>query len=388
MTGDLLIRRAHLRAFDGPTDVLCSRGRIAAVAPSIAPPDGTEVFDARGRALLPGFVDCHTHACWAGQRLGEWEQKLAGRPYLDILAAGGGIMSTVRAVREATRAELAQLLLDRLRLMLRHGTTTVEVKSGYGLDTPTEIKMLEAIADAASQWPGTVVPTACIGHARDPAIGDGGVRRAIDETLPAVTAAFPGIAVDAFCEAGAWTLAETLELLEKSANAGHPIRVHADQFNDLGCVCAAAELGAVSVDHLEASSAETLRRLAATPTVGVMLPACGLHLDDRYAPGRSLLDAGGRVALATNLNPGSAPCYSMQMVLALAVRKLGLRFGEALNASTAVPAAVLGLTDRGRIATGARADLVLLESEDARDAAFLFGGNLVSCVWIKGQRVV
>jgi imidazolonepropionase len=332
------------------------------------------VIEAEGRVLMPGFVDPHTHACWAGNRLDEWELKQRGTSYLEILQSGGGILSTVRAVRTASEAELTEGLLRRLQVMLENGTTTVEVKSGYGLTTRDELKMLRAIAAAARRFPGTVVPTALLGHAIDPDQAHF-VDVVIEETLPAVSEAFPGITVDAFCEEGAWSLADCRRLFERARALGHPLRLHADQFHSLGALEMALELGARSVDHLEATTPENLARLARSTTYGVMLPACGFHLDDRYANARAFLDAGGKLVLATNCNPGSAPTSSMPFILALAARKLRLRVPEAIAACTSVAAGLLGLPDRGRIAPGLRADLLLLRHRDERLLAFEIGGN-------------
>ncbi|MBL37328.1 MAG: imidazolonepropionase [Xanthomonadales bacterium] len=367
-------------------DIVVADGVIAGISDAGSGSAAEAAFDAGGRAVLPGFVDCHTHACFAGTRLDEWERKLAGVSYLDLLEQGGGIMATVRATREASETELTELLLARLTRMLAHGSTTVEVKSGYGLDTESELKMLRAIARAGESFAGTVVPTACIGHAIDPEVEHGRfVRRTIDETLPAVTAEFPGIALDAYCEKGAWSLDDCLALFAAGQAAGHPIRVHADQFNALGMIEAAVELGFASVDHLEATGIEGLDRLATSTAFGVMLPASGFHLDERYGDGRAFLDAGGRLALGTNYNPGSAPCWSMPFVVALAVRKLGLTPAEAVHASTAAGAELLGLSDRGKIEPGMRADLVVLDATDARELAFEFGGNPVARVMAGGQ---
>ncbi len=368
-------------------DITIDGGNIIEVAAAASGGVSDEAtFDAQGRSVLPGFVDCHTHACFAGSRLDEWERKLAGASYLELLEQGGGIMATVRATRKASEAELAELLLARLNRMLAHGSTTIEVKSGYGLDTGNELKMLRAIARAAEAFPGTVIPTACIGHAIDPAVAhDQFVRRTIDETLPAVTAEFPGSALDAYCENGAWSLDECRALFDAGSEAGHPIRVHADQFNAMGMIEAAVERDFASVDHLEATGIDGLRKLAASETFGVMLPTSGFHLDDRYGDGRAFLDAGGKLALATNYNPGSAPCWSMPFVIALAVRKLGLTPAEAIHASTAAGAELLGLEDRGKIEPGMCADLVVLDDTDARDLAFEFGGNPVVRVMVGGQ---
>lgn len=370
-----------------PAEIVIEGGNITEVADAtLGAARDDRTFDVRGRTVLPGFVDCHTHACFAGSRLDEWARKLAGASYLELMEKGGGIMATVRATREASEAELAELLLTRLNRMLAHGSTTIEVKSGYGLDTESELKMLRAILSAGASFPGTVIPTACIGHAIDPDVKhDRFVRRTIDETLPAVTAEFPGIALDAYCEKGVWTLDDCLALFDAGQAAGHPIRVHADQFNALGMIGAAVERGFASVDHLEATNQQGLRTLAASETCGVMLPASGFHLDDRYGDGRAFMDAGGRLALATNYNPGSAPCWSMPFVIALAVRKLGLTPAEAIHAATAAGAELLGLPDRGKIAPGMRADLVVLDTTDARDLAFEFGGNPVARVMAGGQ---
>jgi imidazolonepropionase len=372
-------------------DVLIDEGQIAAIGPSTQPPMGACVVDAAGRVLMPGFVDCHTHACWAGDRLDEWEMKRRGATYLQILESGGGIMSTVRAVRAATREQLAHSLLARLNAMLTEGTTAVEVKSGYGLSTADELKMLGAIADAAQRWPGRVRMTACIGHAKDPEVdAEAFVDRTIHETLPAVHAAFPDCTIDAYCEKGAWSLDETVRLFEAAADLGHPLRVHADQFNELGMVDAAIGLGVVSVDHLEATSPEALMRLAESETMGVMLPCSGFHVDGRYADGRRFVDAaggGGALAIATNCNPGSAPCHSMPMAIALAVRHLGLTAAEAIAACTVNAAALLGLRDAGTIEPGKRADLVLLRHTDERQLGYEFGGRHADLVVCAGRVV-
>lgn len=361
-------------------DVLVEGDRIAGVGPTISTfvPAGT-VIDADGRVLMPAFVDCHTHALWAGSRLDEWQRLVAGEPYLEILRAGGGIMSTVRAVRATSEDELVGNLLGQLAAMLRAGTTTAEVKSGYGLSTEAELKMLRAITRAAEEWPGTVVPTALIGHALDSDRANF-VEVTIKETLPAVSAAFPGITIDAFCESAAWTVADTVRLLEAAAAGGHPVRVHADQFHSLGMLREAVRIGARSVDHLEASSVTDLEFLASSGTFGVILPVCGLHTDGRYAKVRKFIDHGGALAVASNCNPGSAPCLSMALPVALASRFCGVSPLEALAAATVNAASVLGLNDRGTIAPGQRADLVLLRHTDERHLAYELGGNPVDVV--------
>jgi imidazolonepropionase len=318
--------------------------------------------------------------------LSEWEQRLAGAGYLELLSGGGGIMSTVRAVRASNQQTLTESLLQRLSAMLHHGTTTVEVKSGYGLDTENELKMLRAISDAARLWPGTVLPTACIGHAKDPDDPDP-VGRTVRETLPEISDEFPGIVIDAYCEQSAWSVSECVALFEKAIELGHPVRVHTDQFSSMGMVDEALRLGALSVDHLEASSPQVLQRIGYAGLHAVILPCSGFHVDGRYADGRTLLDAGAKVVVATNCNPGSAPCVSLPMAMALAVRYCGLTCEEALRAVTCVSASLMGFTDRGRIEPGMRADLILLDSDDERVLAHDFGGNPVSAVMAGGRWV-
>lgn len=379
--------------------VLVENGLVSRLEPG---PDGASVvlaagpdtvIDARGRVLMPGFVDAHTHACWAGDRLDEWLYQRRGLTYLDVLRSGGGIMSTVRAVRAASVESLAVALRRRLGRMLDDGTTTVEVKSGYGLSTEAELTMLRAITAAASTFPGTVVPTALLGHALDPDHPGGPaafVDHTINKSLPAVSRAFPGIAIDAYCEAGAWSVEQCVRLFEAAQRLNHPVRVHADQFNPLGMVERAVSLGARSVDHLEASTPESLAILARSPaTFGVVLPVCGLHVDDRYADARRFLDASpqARLVIATNFNPGSAPCGSMPLAIALAVRKCGLWPHEAIRAATAAPADLLGLPDRGRIEPGLRADLLLLRHTDERALAYELGFRHVDAV-VCGGRVI
>jgi imidazolonepropionase len=359
------------------------RGVIESVEPQERPVRATGAVDAAGRVLMPSFVDCHTHALWAGDRLDEFDLKLRGATYLEILKSGGGIMSTVRAVRAASEGELAANLLERLRVMASEGTLTAEVKSGYGLTTRDELKMLRAIARAAEEARGfgvTVVPTALIAHAIDPE-QPGFIDTTITETLDAVHSEFPGVAIDAYCEEGAWSFEDCRRLFERAMELGHPCRVHADQFNALGMTRWAAERGFVSVDHLEATRLEELELLARSDTFGVMLPCSGFQVDDRYANGRALVDAGGTPVIATNCNPGSAPTSSMPFAVALATRKLGLTVSEALAACTVNAAGLLGLDDRGVIAPGKRADLILLRHADERMLAYEFGGNPVEAVF-------
>ncbi len=378
----IVVGDARAEAYLG--SVRIEADRIVEVGAGLEPRAGEQVIEAGGRVLLPGFVDAHTHAIYAGDRLDEFDLKQQGQSYLQILAAGGGILATVRAVRQASVEALAEGLLQRLLVMLREGTTSVEVKSGYGLGTDDELKLLRAIRLAATRFPGTLVPTALLGHALDPERPDL-VERTLAETLPAVHAEFPGITVDAYCERGAWSVADCRRLFERARELGHPLRLHADQFNALGGVELALELGALSVDHLEATSPAMLERLAESGTFGVLLPVSGFHTDDRYADARTFADAGGQLVLASNCNPGSAPSSSMPFVHALALRKLGLSALEAIAATTSTAARLLGLADRGTIAPGRRADLVLLRHHDPRLLGYEIGGNPVERVIVAGR---
>ncbi|MCC6427481.1 MAG: amidohydrolase family protein [Phycisphaerales bacterium] len=409
----LLIRNARIVTVQGPGlasgDLLVEGERITGIGEQLQAPETVDrEIDAAGRVLMPAFADCHTHACFAGDRLDEWDLKRRGATYLEILESGGGIMSTVRAVRAATPKQLADGVQARLEIMLREGTTTVEVKSGYGLSTEHELKMLRAIADAGSGWAGTVVPTALLGHAIDPEIPDF-FEHTISATLDAVHTEFPGIAIDVFCEKGAWPVEESVRLLRRARELGHPVRAHVDQFNSLGMVKEAIELGARSVDHLEASGDEELRLIAGVDareeqrvrraeldctrggtgvgTIGVGLPMCGLHVDGRYANLRRLIDLGGRAAIATNFNPGSAPSSSMPLAIGLAVRHCGLTPEEAIEAGTSHAAAVLNLPDRGALSPGMRADLVLLRHTDPRMLAYEIGGDPVDAVVCAGRLI-
>jgi imidazolonepropionase len=379
---------------DGPLQSILIEGdHIAAIGPSIQtlrPVDRT--IDAAGKCVIPGFVDCHTHACFAGDRLDEWDLKRRGATYLEILEKGGGIMSTVRAVRQASQSQLVDLLRERLDRILAAGTTTIEIKSGYGLSTVDELKMLRAIDEAGRTWPGTIVKTALLGHAVDPDIPDF-FSETINTTLDAVHAEFPEIAVDVFCENGAWPLEQSTALLQRAVDLGHPVRGHVDQFTAMGMVQRAIGMGAMSVDHLEASGDAELNAIAASwdgerrGTYGVGLPVCGFHVDGRYAKLRTLIDRGAKVCIASNFNPGSAPSFSMPFAMGLAVRHCGLTQREALDAATHEPARMLGFDDRGELAPGKRADVVVLRHGDVRLVAYEVGVDPVSMV-IAGGRIV
>jgi imidazolonepropionase len=367
-------------------DVLVADGTITALGPKVEAPEGTEVIDANGRVLMPGFVDCHTHACSYGSGIDAWEKRLRGATQAEVQKPGDGPRATVLAVREATKKQLAAGLRERLGGMLRDGTTTVEVKSGYGLTTEAELKMLRAIVRAGQEWEGTVVPTALLGQAFEGSLDDF-ARMVVKEMLPEISKEFPNITVDACAEEGAWSLEACVKLFEKAAKH-HPLRVHTDQFGSLGMIPEAIRLHARSVDYLEASSKSDLVALAGSQVMGVILPCTGFHAHGRYARAGFFVDQGGAVALATNCNPNSAPGHSMPFAIALAVRHCGLTPQEAISACTVNAAALLGLTDRGTVEVGKRADLILLRHTDERMLAYEVGGNPVDLVLCNGKRVV
>jgi imidazolonepropionase len=357
--------------------VVVEDGRVADVGIGPLPDDihPTTHIHADGRIVMPALVDCHTHACWAGDRSNELVRQFGGAHYLDLLREGGGIMATVRAVRDAAEEELVDHLLLQLERMARLGAATVEVKSGYGLDPETELKMLRAIDTAARRTAQTICPTFLGAHALDrdaPGGTDAGVDAIIHEALPLAAAAFPGIACDAYCEDGAWSLNDCRRLFEAARDLGCPIRVHTDQFNSLGMTRLAVDMDARSVDHLEATTSDDARVLAASDTIGVLLPVSGFCLDDRYANGRELIDMGVAIAVASNSNPGSAQTTSLPFALSLACRKNGLHPSEAIVAATYNAACVLELQDEcGSIEPGKRGDLIMLDT--ALEEAWVLG---------------
>lgn len=365
--------------------VLCADGVVTAAGRmrDLAPLDGdVEELDARGLCAVPGLVDCHTHACFAGDRVDEFALRAAGASYEELHAAGGGILSTVRATRAASETQLGGAVERHRDWMLRAGTTTFESKSGYGLDRETELASLRAIRSAGG------VPTWLGAHAAPPEFGDADAYLdfALAEVL--LDAARLAESADVFLERGAFDATQARRYLEACRAAGLALRLHGDQFTEAGAIPLAVELGARSVDHLEATGSAGIAELAASDVVGVLLPASALFLGRPMPPARALVDAGAAVALATDFNPGSAFCESLPLVCSLAATQLHLSPAEALSACTVNAAHVLGRADRvGRIAPGFRADLTLLDAPDWRYLAYHLGAPVVHSVVLAGARV-
>jgi imidazolonepropionase len=363
--------------------VLCDGETIEAVGRMRDLPrldgDVAEV-DGRGLCAVPGLVDCHTHAAFGGDRVDEFSLRAGCASYEELHAAGGGILSTVGATR-ALGEEGLRAAVERHRDWMRAaGTTTFEAKSGYGLDKDTELASLRAIRDAGG------VPTWLGAHAVPPEFTDADAYLdfALADVLPG--AAEVAEAADVFLERGAFDAAQVRRYLEACRDAGIALRLHGDQFTESGAIPLAIELGARSVDHLEATGADGVQALAASDVAGVLLPASALFLDRPMPPARALIDAGAAIALATDFNPGSAFCESLPLVMSLACTQLHLSPAEALSACTVNAAHVLGRGDRiGRLAPGFRADIALLDAPDWRYLAYHLGGRVVAKTVLGGE---
>jgi imidazolonepropionase len=379
------LRGGALRTVDVVDDayVLCEEGRILEVGQMrrLRVSGEVEEVDGRGLSAIPGLVDCHTHACFAGDRVEEFALRSGGASYEELHAAGGGILSTVRATRAAGEAGLALALERHVGWMLRSGTTTFEAKSGYGLDRATELAQLRAIraAGGTATWLGA--------HAVPPEHPDADAY--LDFLLAEVLADAAALAdaADVFLERGAFDAVQARRYLDACASAGLALRLHGDQFTEIGAIPLAIELGARSVDHLEATGPAGVAALAGSDVTGVLLPASALFLGRPMPPARALVDAGAAVALATDFNPGSAFCESLPLVCSLACTQLGLAPEEALAACTVNAAHVLGAAGRkGRLAPGFDADVVLLAADDWRHLAYHLGGPVVHTV-VRGGRI-
>lgn len=360
-----------------------------------------EVIDAERCVVCPGFVDPHTHIIYAGDRLDEFELKIKGADYLDIQAAGGGIVSTVEKTRTASLDDLVGLGGERLDRMLACGTTTCEIKTGYGLDTATELKMLMAIEQLDRTHAIAIVPTFLAAHTVPPehkANPEKYVNLICDTMLSEawrwfVSSHFHGrtpFFCDVFCENGAFTLAQTKKILETAKSLGFRLKAHVDQFTNLGGSRLAVQMGATSIDHLDATSDEDISLLAKSGTIGVVIPTENFSAGKtNFANARKMIDSGCAIAVSTDYNPGSAPCPSMPMAMAIATRYQKLLPAEALNAATINAAFASGSgSTHGSIEVGKTADILILDTDDYRELTYEFGGNMVDRVISKGTPVL
>jgi imidazolonepropionase len=380
--------------------ILIKDGLIAAVGSTddlqAAYPD-EKGMNASGRVVMPGFVDPHTHALWAGDRAAEFEMRLEGKTYLEILAAGGGILSTVQATRDASISRLLGETRPRLEDMFYHGTTTVEIKTGYGLQTAAELRMLKALLELQKDGLQDIRITFMGAHAIAPEYKEdpeGYTDHICKQMLPAVHDWWQTHApdqelpfVDVFCETGAFSLEQTRCILSTASQLGFPLKIHADEFDNLGGASLAAEFGAVSADHLVRTSLGDIQVLGKSETVAVGLPCTPFGLaEPEYTPAKAILEAGGILALATDLNPGTAWCENMQFAIALACRYMKLTPAQAIAAATINSAAAVKMADRvGSLEVGKQADVLILKVPDYRHLGYRFGTNLVDTVVKKGR---
>lgn len=356
----------------------------------------TNMLDATGKVVMPGFVDPHTHAVWAGDRAHEFEMRVAGADYMDIMRAGGGIMATVRQTRAASIQQLVDTTRPRLRRMLENGTTTVEIKTGYGLDTAAEMRQWEAIARLQAEGPWDIIATFLGAHAVPAEYQgrtDAYVDLVVNEMLPALLqwslAGRGPVFCDVFCEEGVFSVAQSRRVLQRAKDLGFGLKIHADEFKGLGGTALGVELGAVSADHLVCTPDEDIIALGQSNTVAVSLPCTPFGLGQyEYTPAQAIFKANGLLALATDCNPGPAWCESMQFVIALACRYMHLTPAQAIIAATINAAAAIGMADRvGSLDVGKQADVLILDVPDYRHVGYRFGSNLVQTV-VKAGRIV
>jgi imidazolonepropionase len=349
---------------------------------------GTEIIDVRGRVVMPGFVDSHTHLVFAGSREDEFEQRLRGASYQEIAARGGGINATVRRVRSASAQELTELARSRLHRLLGFGVTTVEVKSGYGLSLADELKCLEVIARLNAEGPLELVPTFLGAHAVPPEFQhdrDGYVRCLTEEMLPEVARRKLAEFCDVFCETGVFSLAESERILTRARDLGLKLKLHADELTPLGGAELAGRLGAVSADHLLCITEAGIDALAAAGTVATLLPGTAFFLGMKTAPARRLIERGVRVALASDCNPGTCPTENLPLIGTMACTQMKMLPAEVVTALTLHAAAALGRDDRiGSLEVGKQADLVVWDVKDYRQLFYHFGAHHAWRVFKKG----
>jgi imidazolonepropionase len=371
-------------------------GRVVAVGPyakvraSISA--DAVVIDAGGCAVTPGFVDAHTHLIFAGNRAAEFEQRISGATYQQIAALGGGILRTVELTRAASEGELLAVGRKHRDWMLRSGTTTIEAKSGYGLDHATELKILRVLKRLGEEGPATIVPTLLAAHTVPPEFAGRRaeyVRWIAEELIPEVATAGLAQFCDAFCDDHAFTVEETRTMLTAARQHGMRLRVHAEQFRPGTGAALAAELGAATADHLETATEEALRQLRTAGVQPVLLPGSVFALGrTSYSPARLMVELGLAIVVATDFNPGSSPIASMPFVMSLACLQMGLTPAEALTAATINAAWSLGLGNRvGSLETGKQADFLIHEFSDYRELAYFIAAPMRPRVFIAGREV-
>ena len=347
-----------------------------------------DTLDASSYVALPGFVDAHTHLVFAGTRENEFAMRAEGKTYQQIAEQGGGILNTVKATRAATKKELKKLATKRLDSLMQHGTTTVEIKSGYGLDENSEIKILEAINELDKEHPMSIVSTFLGAHAIPPEFKgkpDHYVQLLCERMLPYIFKKKFARFCDVFCDRGYFTVEQTRKIFEKARSLGFDLKIHADELANIGASGLAADLSAVSADHLENITADEMRRLKKAGVVAVLLPGVSFFLNHPHANARALIDAGVPVAIASDFNPGSCMSFSMPLMMTIACTQMKMTPEEAITAATLNAAAALKLSDNiGSIEAGKQADIVLYEIPNYQYLAYHFGVNLVSKVIKKG----
>ncbi|HUX27319.1 MAG TPA: imidazolonepropionase [Terracidiphilus sp.] len=382
-----LVENAALIVEDGR---ITAAGAYDAIRSRI-PPEAA-VIDAESRCVTPGFVDAHTHLIFAGNRAAEFEQRIAGATYQQIAAAGGGILSTVALTRAAAEDDLLAAARRHRNWMLRAGTTTIEAKSGYGLDRETELRMLRALARLNAEGPAHIIPTLLAAHTVPPEFAgrrEEYVRWIAEDLIPEVAAAGLARYCDAFCDDHAFTVDEARIILTAARRHGLRLRVHAEQFRPGTGAAMAADLGAATADHLEAVTSETLELLREAAVQPVLLPGSVFALGrELYPPARKMIELGLGIALATDFNPGSSPISSMPFILSLACLQMHLNPAEALTAATLNAAWSLGLGDRvGSLEAGKDADFLIHEFIDYRELAYFIAAPLRPRVFVAGQEV-
>ena len=383
-----IIRNAALASCSGK---IVWTGQTRDVSNNVQLVDNSLEIDVSGKVITPGFVDSHTHPLYAGTRQIEFAMRAMGADYEDIAAAGGGILNSVTRTRQATPDELEDTLLKHLTTMLLFGTTTVEVKSGYGLDLETEIRCLETASRLSAYWPGTIVRTFLGAHEipleyrNRP---DEYIKYLIDELLPEIKLRKLADFVDIFCEKGVFTAQQSRYYLQAAKEMGFGIKMHADEFHDTDGASVAVDLGAISADHLLSISDRNIKKIARSNTVATLLPGTALFLGKPFPPGRKLLDAGAAVAIATDFNPGSCFCESMPFMINLAVCQCGLTIEEAITAATVNGAAALGMGGyKGTLAPGMDADMILWDLDDYRGIAYHMAIPDIEDLVVAGQLV-